>query len=80
MNEVLVPLFGWLSDAYRTLGVVLEKNEMHNSAQPAALWRNENLAGADCAEVFDSDLGAWLRCHKQCAPLSLIPMADGRFI
>lgn len=61
MNEVLVPLFGWLSDAYRTLGVVLEKNEIQKANQPVALWRDENLAGADCAEVFDSDLGGWLR-------------------
>lgn len=62
MNEILVSLCGWLSDAYSTqLGVALEKNEMQQGARPVALWRDENLVGADCAEVLDSDLGTWLR-------------------
>jgi hypothetical protein len=35
MNEILVTLLGWLSDAYSTqLGVVLEKNEMRKDPPP----------------------------------------------
>ncbi len=62
MNENLVSLYEWLSNAYSTqLGLVLERNEMQQDGLPVALWRGEDLVGADCAEVFDSDLGAWLR-------------------
>jgi AAA domain len=62
MNEILVSLYGWLSNAYSTqLGVVVERNEMQQGGPPVALWRGEDLVGADCAELFDSDLGAWLR-------------------
>lgn len=62
MNEILVSLLDWLSDAYRSqLGVVLEKNEMQQATPPVALWRSEDHVGSDCAEVLDSDLGAWLR-------------------
>lgn len=62
MNEILVPLFGWLSDAYSTqLGVVLEKNEARGETPSVALWRDEHLVGAGCAEMLDSELGVWLR-------------------
>lgn len=62
MNEILESLFGWLSDAYSTqLGIVLKTDAMEQETLPVALWRDEHLVGGDCAEVFDSDLGAWLR-------------------
>ncbi len=62
MSEILVSLFKWLSDAYKAqLSIVLEKNDTQQKALPVALWRDEQLAGEDCSEVFDSDLGAWLR-------------------
>lgn len=62
MNDTLVALFGWLSAAYRTqLGMVLEKDEIQQKTPPNALWHDENRVGAGCAEVFDSELGSWLR-------------------
>jgi hypothetical protein len=81
MNEILVSLFGWLSDAYSTqLGVALERNEMQRETLPIALWRDEHLVGADCAEVFDSDLGAWLRfrvLNEQTSAEAINKLVDG---
>lgn len=81
MNEVLGSLVGWLSDAYSThLGVALEKNEKQQESLPVALWRGEDLVGADCAEVFDSDLGAWLRFRvlgKQTPAEAINKLVDG---
>lgn len=60
--KVLESLFGWVSDNYSAqLGVTLEKTEMQQETLPVALWRGEDLVAADCAEVLDSDLGAWIR-------------------
>jgi hypothetical protein len=62
MNEVLDSIEEWLSDAYRIeLGMKLVKNEAEQEPLPVALWRGEKLIEENCAEVFDSDLGAWLR-------------------
>lgn len=81
MNEILVSLFGWLSDAYSTqLGAVLEKNEVQQEPSPVALWRGEDLVGADCAEVLDSDLGAWLRfrvLNEQISAEAINKLVDG---
>ena len=81
MNEILVSLYGWLSNAYSSqLGVVLERNEMQQGGPPVALWRGEDLVGADCAEVFDSDLGAWLRFRvlgEQTSVEAISKLVDG---
>lgn len=67
MNEVLDSLEEWLSVAYSTkLGVTLGKNEAQQVPLPVALWRSEELVEYNCAELFDSELGAWLRFRILC--------------
>lgn len=62
MSEVLDSLEEWLSAKYRIeLGMTLGKSEVQPEPLHVALWRDEKLVEDNCAEVFDSDLGAWLR-------------------
>ena len=63
MSKELDSLFTWLSNTYdMQLGLHLGKEDekLTEGTRPVALWRNKDVDGDDCAELVDSQLGAWL--------------------